>query len=210
MDEMAYLTKDIDVADYLSKYTFEGRWEEVVKIYNKLPKAHTAMISESDGTALHVAVDLYEEKIVEKLVNATTMHNTVDEALKMENEHGDTPLHVAASRGFAKICKFIIGENEERMDLMRLKNKRGETPLFQAAINWQKQAFAYLGHISRDTVVLADLVRDDGDSILHCAIEREFFGKTACIYYFALQNFAATHLIEYVNIYLKINENNGQ
>ncbi|KAK7276507.1 hypothetical protein RIF29_17647 [Crotalaria pallida] len=184
---------NVVVNDYLAEYTFEDRWEEVIKMYKDSKEAHTVMVSDSEGTALHVAVELYLYQRVTELVEAIMKHGTEYEALTMKNEHGDTPLHVAASRGFANICKCLIGEDKERIELMNEKNKKGETPLFQAAINWQKQAFAYLSDVSRDQVVLSHLVREiDGDSILHCAIEREYFDLAVIIMH--EYDFLSTHI----------------
>ena len=167
-----------DMSDYLAEYTLEGKWEKVVDMYNQFPACHTAMINDSVGTALHVAVDLDEEYVIYNLVNAIIRHSHGEKikALEMGNDRGDTPLHVAASRGFAKICKLIVGTKEERIYLVSRKNNNGETPLFGAAIDWKKQAFAYLSHVSRHSATLQDLVRDNGDTILHCAIAREYFG----------------------------------
>ncbi|CAL0317597.1 unnamed protein product [Lupinus luteus] len=171
-----------NVPNSLARYTFEGRWGDVISMYNSSTEVHTALIRKSEGTALHMAVDLYEEEVVAKLVDAIiSKKETVSKALTTPNELGDTPLHVAASRGFAKICKCIIGGNNERIYLMSVKNNMGETPLFQAAISWQKQAFAYLSQILGDRVSLQDLVRKNGDSILHCAIEREYFDLAVII-----------------------------
>ncbi|KAE9606217.1 putative ankyrin repeat-containing domain-containing protein [Lupinus albus] len=125
VDEIVYRRMDNinnNVPDYLAEYTFEGRWEKVIEIYNDSPEVHTAMISKHEGTALHMAVDLYEEQVIAKLVDAIIRHGTVYKALTKANEVGDTPLHVAASRGFAKLCKCIIGGNNERIDLMSEKN----------------------------------------------------------------------------------------
>ncbi|KAG5109605.1 hypothetical protein AAZX31_14G047400 [Glycine max] len=195
-EELPYDSSADEVADSLAEYTLEGKWEKVIKMYNEVEVCHTAMINESMGTALHVAVDLDEEGVVEELVKAIIRHRQGEQsvkikALEMENDHGDTPLHVAASRGFAKICKLIIGTNNERMYLVSRKNKHGETPLFQAAINWKKQAFAYLSHISNHSATLQDLERGNGDTILHCAIRREYFDLAVIIvqYY----DFLSTH-----------------
>lgn len=187
--KLPFITPD-EVIDYLNEYTLEGRWENVIEMYYKFPESHLSVVSESEGTALHVAIDLDEEEVVRELVNAIMTHAATPaqatsairiEALEMENERGDTPLHLAAARGFARICKYIIGRHNERFYLVSRKNDIGETPLYQAAINWRKQAFAYLCHISRESVTLHDLVRDDGDSILHAAIRREYFGKLASL-----------------------------
>ena len=184
----------------LAERTFEGKWEEVVRMYYELPGAHTASINDAMNTALHVAIELNEEEVVRELVNAIMTHETrvrdlvkaidtrekgqgppieeeEEEALGVANQRGDTPLHVAASRGFVRLCKLITGDGDYGLDMLSLRNNEGETPLFLAALNRSKHAFAYLSHISRDTVTIDDLVRDNGDSILHCAIGKEYFGK---------------------------------
>ncbi|TKY56978.1 Ankyrin repeat-containing protein [Spatholobus suberectus] len=200
--ELPYVTSE-EVPDYLAEYTLEGKWENVIEMYYEIPWAHTAMVNESVGTALHVAIDLDEERVVRELVNAIITHRVPPagptaerqrvkiKALETKNERGDTPLHVAASRGFARLCKWIIGMNNERIYLASLRNKQGETPLFQAAINWKKQAFAYLSHISRHSAPLQDLVRDNGDTILHCAIRREYFDLAVIIVHY--YDFLSTH-----------------
>ncbi|KAK7372594.1 hypothetical protein VNO80_05979 [Phaseolus coccineus] len=175
----------------LAECTLEGKWDKVKMMYKDFPECHTVMIDDSVGTALHVAVDLDEEDVVCALVNEIIKHKQEGKikALEMGNDRGDTPLHVAASRGFAKICSWIIGTNKERIYLVSRKNKNGETPLFGAAINWKKQAFAYLSNVSR--APLQDLVRHNGDTILHCAIEREFFDLAVIIVHY--YDFLSTH-----------------
>jgi len=121
-------------SDEVAEYILEGKWQKVVNMYNQFPTCHTTMINPSVGTTLHVVVDLDEEEVVEKLVNAIIRHKTM-KALEMRNYWGDIALHVAASKGFAKICELIIGTKKERIYLVRLKNKEGETPLFEAALN---------------------------------------------------------------------------
>ncbi|CAJ1971120.1 unnamed protein product [Sphenostylis stenocarpa] len=181
-DESSYKSSD-QVSDYLAEYTLEGKWDKVVEMYKQSPACHTAMINDAVGTALHVAVDLDEEGVVEDLVDAIISHSdgVKIKALEMGNDRGDTPLHVAASRGFAKICRCIIGMKKERMYLVSKKNKHGETPLFEAAINWKKQVFAYLSDVLDHSAPLQDLVRHNGDSILHCAISREYFDLAVII-----------------------------
>jgi CCR4-NOT transcriptional regulation complex NOT5 subunit len=62
--------------------------------------------------------------------------------------------------------------------------------LFLAALSWQKQTFVYLFDFKPSKSdcedvdggscsYSKDLIRNNGDSILHCAIRREFFGKSA-------------------------------
>ncbi|CAJ1971122.1 unnamed protein product [Sphenostylis stenocarpa] len=181
------------VSDYLAEYTLEGKWYKVVDMYKESPACHTAMINDAVGTALHVAVDLDEEGVVQDLLDAIISHSTEVKikALEMGNDRGDTPLHVAASRGFAKICRWIIGMEKERMYLVSKKNKHGETPLFEAAINWKKQVFAYLSEVLDHSAPLQDLVRHNGDTILHCAISREYFDLAVIIVHY--YDFIITH-----------------
>ncbi|QHO27114.1 uncharacterized protein LOC107496829 [Arachis duranensis] len=179
----------------LAESTLEGKWETVVEIYNSYPESRTVAISDSGETALHVAIELNEEEIVKKLMEAINKHEVDEEggrkkALEVRNQHGDTPLHVAASRGFVKLCMCIVGE-ENRLYLISLKNKKGETPLFLAALNWNKHAFAYLYDATKHSVILNDLIRQDGDSILHCAIRREYFDLAVIIVH--CYDFLITH-----------------
>ncbi|TKY46851.1 Ankyrin repeat domain-containing protein 7 [Spatholobus suberectus] len=89
-------------------------------------------------------------------------------ALRATNEGGDTPLHLAASRGFIGMCKCMIGEHGERKDLITAMNNKGETPLFRAVLTCHKKTFVYLHHCSKDLDV--PLRNNDGDTILHRAI----------------------------------------
>ncbi|XP_052107695.1 uncharacterized protein LOC127739687 [Arachis duranensis] len=75
----------------------------------------------------------------------------------------------------------------ERKHLLRLENKKGETPFFLAALNWHKHCFAYLSCVLKqmendvDILILmtrgsqTDKEKRKGESILHCAINRECF-----------------------------------
>ena len=103
--------------DMLKGYTLEGKWQEVEKLYKSDLMFSTIEINKSRGTALHVAVNDGNEEVVKSLVNSILSHNN-SEALKCRNEKGDTPLHLAASRGFKDICECIIGEGGERKYLI--------------------------------------------------------------------------------------------
>ena len=177
-------------------YTMAGEWDRVVEIYKSYPWTHTAMINDYNDTALHVAADSGEQATVKQLVDAIVMNpnerEQVDQnpeineeqeeeirpkALTMKNLKGDTALHLAASRGFAESCKWIAEANRTLLDI---RNKNGETPLFLAALNWHRDAFLLLCFRFFDegrNIQLHHLRRNDGDSIMHCALQREYFGK---------------------------------
>ncbi|KAG4935379.1 hypothetical protein JHK85_050298 [Glycine max] len=152
----------------------QGNWDDVIHMCENKGMLCKIMINASRGTALHVAVSEGNEVVVNRLVESMINHNMV-EALELKDEKGDTPLHLAASRGLKHICECIIGPNYERKYLITIHNEEGETPLFQAALSWQKQAFMYLSSLMPDDENYSVLIRRNGDSILHVAIRREFF-----------------------------------
>ncbi|CAJ1964214.1 unnamed protein product, partial [Sphenostylis stenocarpa] len=138
---------------------------------------HKFRINEGRDTALHVAVNDGKVRLVKALVGAILSHEgrgelRSDSALRLTNERGDTPLHLAASRGFIRMCKCIIGENKERNELIKARNKKGETPLFRAVHAGETETFVYLNNVSKELDVT--LRNYHGDTILHQAIWREF------------------------------------
>jgi len=157
----------------------EERWKHVISAYENDSEYHKVIINESRGTALHVAVNDGNVELVSILVEAILRHEgrgklRDDSALRSTNERGNTPLHLAASRGFIGMCKFIIGENGERKDLIRVRNKKRETPIFKAVLTGQRKAFLYLYDVSKDLDV--SLTNDHEDTILHKSIWRESLG----------------------------------
>ncbi|XP_027186526.1 uncharacterized protein [Cicer arietinum] len=177
-------TNTMEDEDKLRGWTIGGNWDEVEKLYESNVKFSTISINKSRGTALHVAVNDDNINVVRSLVGSILLHRNAV-ALEKKNDKGDTPLHLAASRGFKEICECIIGKNGERKDLIYIDNNNGETPLFLASLSWEKQTFLYLFSFERVYKIdndgqkyysySKDLIRSNGDSILHCAIRREFF-----------------------------------
>ncbi|KAJ1441377.1 PGG domain [Sesbania bispinosa] len=173
---------EADAADLFSVFrgcVVEGRWDYVIAAYENNSIYHKIKINESRGTALHVAVNDGKFELVYHLVDAIIEHEGNEvrgekSAFRSTNERGDTPLHLAAARGFIGMCKCIIGENGERKDLIKAMNKKGETPLFRAVLTCQTQCFVYLHHVSKHDLDVP-LRNNDGDSILHRAIRREFY-----------------------------------
>ncbi|KAA0038902.1 Death-associated protein kinase 1 [Cucumis melo var. makuwa] len=95
--------------------------------------------------------------------------------LKLKNDRGNTPLHVAAAMGCARMCGIIGSEDEKLVDE---RNKDGETPLFLAALHDHKNAFYCLYDFCK--MDLARFERNcrrhfNGDTILHCALKNEQF-----------------------------------
>ncbi|XP_068494856.1 uncharacterized protein [Phaseolus vulgaris] len=161
---------------HFKELVLEERWKHVISAYENDSEYHKVIINESRGTALHVAVNDGNVELVSILVEAILRHEgrgklRDDSALRSTNERGNTPLHLAASRGFIGMCKFIIGENGERKDLIRVRNKKRETPIFKAVLTGERKAFLYLYDVSKDLDV--SLTNDHEDTILHKSIWRE-------------------------------------
>ena len=160
------------VAAELRQFVMEDKWEEVIQKYEEDVYFHKIRIK-GRGTALHVAVSNANEDSVKRLVDAIVKHND-QSGLKIKTERGDTPLHLAAYRGFKSMCECIIGKNGERKDLIRVPNAKGESPLFCAVLARHKRTFLYLHNFFPYDITIA--INNEGDTILHVAIHREMFG----------------------------------
>ncbi|KAH7510823.1 hypothetical protein FEM48_ZijujUnG0081800 [Ziziphus jujuba var. spinosa] len=168
-------------SENLYRVTMQGKWEEVVKIYEKNPKAHKMRITHEGGTTLHLAVIECREETVLKLVQEISK---IDKgALEIQNDIGYTPLHHAASAGSKTMCKYIVEAADPSLIGVRTNNT--ETALFIATVNGKKEAFFYLHSVCSATSVsslpdhhLYSYTRrsKDGVNILHIALSKEHFG----------------------------------
>ncbi|GMN48857.1 hypothetical protein TIFTF001_018021 [Ficus carica] len=150
-----------------------GEWEEVVKIYERDPRAHRAKITRSGDTALHVAISDCQDDFVEKLVQQiVAQYSSPESVLDIGNDRGNTALHFAAAMGNVRMCKCIA---EVKHSLVGSRNKDTETPLFVAAVRGKKEAFLCLHHICASEPDVSYCRRDDGQTALHLAIAGEYF-----------------------------------
>ncbi|KAF3450111.1 hypothetical protein FNV43_RR06191 [Rhamnella rubrinervis] len=157
----------------LFQLAMKGKWEEVVKIYERKPEAHSAKITWSGDTALHVAVSNCKEDFVKRLVEAIkTCGQRDEEALAVKNDRGNTALHLAASMGNVKMCGHIASNDPS---LVGVSNLEGETPLFLTALRGHKDAFLCLHHICGPKQGKGYCQRNDHETVLHCAIAGEYF-----------------------------------
>ena len=162
----------------LFRIAMRGEWREVMKMYKEGEDAHRAKITRSGYTALHVAVSDGKEDVVEELIGVLLDDfHKAKEALAMQNEAGNTPLHIAASMGNVKMCEHIAYADPT---LIGIQNEDGETPIFLAALHGKKDAFLCLHSFCLPDVGISYCRREDGDTILHCAIAGEYFGKELC------------------------------
>ncbi|XP_052171856.1 uncharacterized protein LOC127787853 isoform X3 [Diospyros lotus] len=85
------------------------------------------------------------------------------------NHHGDTPIHEAVRFGKVEFVKKML---ELDGNLVSSRNLKGETPLYVAAKYGNEMAFNLLKSKSRSD---RELVRRDGRTVLHAAINEEYY-----------------------------------
>ncbi|XAR61163.1 hypothetical protein NMG60_11034791 [Bertholletia excelsa] len=154
----------------LFKCAMKGSWNEVKKIYRNHAEVRNAKITRSGDTALHIAVSDGKEEIVKDLVELIPKD---DKALAIQNDEGNTPLHLAAALGNVRMCTCIATRDPK---LIGVRNGEKETPFFVAVLNGSKEAFLCLHTLCGSNTKGYDYCRkSDGESILHCAIHGEYF-----------------------------------
>ena len=165
-----------DIKNELFQMAMKGEWEEVVNIYGGDKRAHKVKITKSGDTALHIAVSDDKEDIVERLIKEISANGEEGkEALKVKNERGNTALHVAASMGSVGMCQCITQVDPS---LVGARNEDSETPFFLAALHGKKEAFLFLlGICGREAGYDYSKKKNDGETILHCAIAGDHFGE---------------------------------
>ncbi|KAK4283809.1 hypothetical protein QN277_000721 [Acacia crassicarpa] len=208
-------TKNIE--NVLYNALMRENWQEVVTLFKVHPEIHATKIAEmvpnkvmadadddqyGSDTALHWAITHKADDLaVKELVFAIKKEHSSDgdmasEILKSKNKRGNTPLHCAATRGSDDICKAIV---ESDKSLVNEQNNDGETPLFLAALNNHPSVFFYLHSIHKDrnpTFPPSIWQKNNGDTILHCTIRRNYLGLS----YEIIQRFKRESIGSYFNI----------
>ncbi|CAI0448783.1 unnamed protein product [Linum tenue] len=149
----------------------KGDWRRVIHTYRTQPSAYAAQITKPLDTALHIAVSDGQERYVEQLVEI--IEEAAGAALRVRNDHGNTPLHIAAALGNARMCVSIAGRDKA---LVGVRNDESETPLFLAAVHGMKEAFLRMHQICGAEDCRRHYRGKDGETILHVAIAGEYFG----------------------------------
>jgi ankyrin repeat protein len=130
------------IRNVLFDMAWKDKWDEVVNIYKWTPLAHKAKSSSSGDTAVHIAVSQQgKEEIAKQLIAEIRSHEGGKVALEIKNNEGDTPLHVALSKGNVRLCECIA---QAYPSLVGVGNVNRETPIFLAALHGQKEAFLKL------------------------------------------------------------------
>ncbi|KAH7517265.1 hypothetical protein FEM48_Zijuj09G0044600 [Ziziphus jujuba var. spinosa] len=148
----------------------KGEWKEVENLCKEDIRRLKLKITKSGATALHVAVGENQVYTVKELVQLITEKNLPKEVLVIQNDAGYAPLHVAASTGNEVICRLMVNANPS---LIGVRNKKGETPLFLAALHGKASIFLYLHYVCGTSYGYSYARRKDGDTFLHAAIAGE-------------------------------------
>ncbi|KAI9119264.1 hypothetical protein K1719_009939 [Acacia pycnantha] len=166
----------------LFTFAMKGQWEQVIKMYVEDPRAHKSRITRSGDTALHIAVSEGKDEVVAEMVSLIVSHPDqlhIKVALQTQNNRRNTALHLAAEMGHSTICEKIANVEPS---LLACRNGDGETPLFSAARFGRKPSFLFLHYIQNRNLpdgytppYYVNCRRNDGDTILHCAISGEYF-----------------------------------
>ncbi|KAL2535687.1 ankyrin repeat-containing protein ITN1 [Forsythia ovata] len=165
-----------EIKKNLFRNAMSGKWDEVIKTYAQSPEAHSAKITRSEDTALHIAISDSQETTVELLMEEIIRTQNSWEVLKIGNELGNMPLHLAASLGNVKMCKLIAGVDSR---LIGERNKDNETPFFLAVLHGNRDAFLCLHSMCKGEGYAYCKKKDNGETILHSAIGGEYFaGRT--------------------------------
>ncbi|KAL8513650.1 hypothetical protein ACS0TY_012947 [Phlomoides rotata] len=148
--------------------SMKSNWKEVINIYKSNPEAQRAKITRSGDTALHIAISDGQESTVEELVGMVE-----NDALRIKNDGGNTPLHLAAYLGNVKMCSCIATRDPT---MMGIRNQDKETPFFLAVLHGRKEAFLLLNSLCKHSQDRYGYCRGkDGETILHSAIDGEYF-----------------------------------
>ncbi|XP_028789085.1 ankyrin repeat and sterile alpha motif domain-containing protein 1B-like [Neltuma alba] len=181
-----------EIVKKIRRNAMRGKWQEVFETYKQERALRTAKITGTGDTILHMAVSNGQAKLVADVVellvleeNNPPQNNVVvimegergesqnmDIVLGVENDEKNTPLHLAARRGNVEMCKKI---GSRVPSLIARRNISGETPLFLAAVYGRREAFLwlhyqYMGSPGVSPTDFAHCIRDNDDTILHCAL----------------------------------------
>ncbi|KAF3644306.1 putative nitrate excretion transporter 2-like [Capsicum annuum] len=124
-------------------------------------------IDNRDDTILHFIAIHGNASALKLLIEERPVSN---QDLRIKNNNGNTVLHEAARFGRLEIVKVLVSLDSE---IVLERNNKGETPIYVAAANGEKDVFSLLADNN-----LCDeftMTRDDGSTILHAAVSHECY-----------------------------------
>ncbi|KAL6289342.1 hypothetical protein ACE6H2_006852 [Prunus campanulata] len=114
-----------------------GDWNEAEKFLTLHPDAIRARLPSTNDTALHKAIELENEHIVEGLVQLMS-----EEDLKLKENEGWTALALAAQRGNIEMVECMVRKNEKILSIPNEEDNM--TPILHASLNENWDVVNYL------------------------------------------------------------------
>ncbi|XP_021805458.1 uncharacterized protein LOC110749617 [Prunus avium] len=188
-EEVAFLMSQEVWGKILFLNAMKGEWEEVKEAYrSQSSEVQKMKITRAGDTALHIAASYGLTKIVLQLLEIIGDCASKSNILKIENDKGNTPLHLAATIGDVEMCHAMTTIDP---DLVSSRNHENETPLFLAALHGKEKAFFCLhSHCEQNC---HSFRTKNGDTILHAAISGEYLSLAFQIILWH------PHLVNYMN-----------
>ncbi|KAL6289313.1 hypothetical protein ACE6H2_006823 [Prunus campanulata] len=128
-----------------------GDWNKAKEFLTLHPDAIRARLPSTNDTALHKAIELENENIVEELVQLMS-----EEDLELTDKWGWTALALAASRGNLKMVKCMVRKSEKILSIPAGRDNM--TPILHASINEHWDVVDYLYSVTP----LQDLMPEKG------------------------------------------------
>ncbi|GMP75644.1 hypothetical protein CsSME_00032654 [Camellia sinensis var. sinensis] len=160
-----------------------GDGNKVIEHCKKIPQGPLHSLTIHNDTVLHMATYSKQKQLVLQLLQLLPDKDS-NEDIMAENDIGNTILHEAAtSNRIVLAAKEMLGKAPE---LLRKKNRRGETALFRATRYGKMEMFKFLDdevnrvceneRIEKTERCREFYQRDDNTTILHISILTEHFG----------------------------------
>ncbi|XP_059437037.1 ankyrin repeat-containing protein ITN1-like [Corylus avellana] len=138
-------------------------WKAMERYFMKHNEALYFPLTVTKDNALHITVYSGNVELLEKFLSVDAMVEL--ELHELQNEYGNTPLHVAAAEGSVKMASLLIDRDRK---LLETVNRGGETPLFTAAAFGRTKMVEFLAPQVQDW--REHRRRNDSVSVLHVAV----------------------------------------
>lgn len=149
----------------LYQAAMKGDWEKADDFLKSHPGAINVRITKEMDTVLHIAAGAKKTKFVEEVVKLMTVTD-----LALRNKYNNTALCYAAASGVTKIAEMMVSKNR---NLPAIRNNKGVTPLYIAALFGHRDMVWYLYSVTSDE----DLTQDDYIGLLIATINSDLLGK---------------------------------
>eukprot|EP00126_Sphaerothecum_destruens_P006691 Sdes_comp19485_c0_seq1m10972 len=143
--------------------------QDVVDIFMKQKKLQVDIKDEEDMTALHWAVKLSNEALVENLVKHKRAR------IDIPNKSGVYPLHSACAEGLVSVLALFLDQHPKSWSV---KDSFGNSALYYCLMKNQFECFQYLLE-KTDAKALLNELNHEGMALLHlaCQEEKDMFVK---------------------------------